>query len=326
MRHRIESPEEAEQAVEQIARLYRALADLRSNVAEKGPRQFTLLAEGPNDQIRELVAQLDEFSGVTELGPDTPSLWVRVDGAGITWPSAATSVITSVLDTVRKGLQAITEHAIRGALAMRPTSEIKEACDLRVVAFAPGSLRVGLRAPGGSDLAESVESSLDDYLGAASWAGSDEPETALEAFLPDRERRQIVLAQLRRLVPRQRGKIESVELSSPRFFRGAPAVLRRESRVRIDTGLERIEGAVVQETHDGVLREIDLDQLTFTLRNPGEVFETRCHFEEPLLESAKDALDKLVRISGVREVSTTARAQQPLEVRTIDILDSEGEE
>lgn len=325
MKRRIRSEAEVNQAAEQVARLYRALADLRATVGAVSPAQYALLAEGPNDQIREILADLDEFAGLREAGPDVPDIWVRVVGRGVSWPSAATSVVTSVLDTLRKGLQAITEHAVRGALSVRPTSELKEACDLRIVALAPGSLRVGLRAPVGSEFASEVERSLADYLLAASWAGREGDGAELARILPEQERRQVVLAELRRLAPRPRGRIESIELAGLEIRPELPAVLRRESRDRIDSGMQQLESQVERVAHEGVLREIDLDNRTFILRNVGEDTEIRCRFDESLIESAKDALDKRVRVQGTRALATTTRAQPPIDARTIDILEPDSE-
>jgi hypothetical protein len=61
----IKNNEEFEQAVEQLARMYRALVSLRSRVLPQNPQQFALLAEGPLDEIRQLLEQIDVYTGVT---------------------------------------------------------------------------------------------------------------------------------------------------------------------------------------------------------------------------------------------------------------------
>jgi hypothetical protein len=61
-------------AIEQLARMYRALAALREQVLPHSQAQFALMAEGPLDEIRKLntiseqtvdAAQLDDRKSIT---------------------------------------------------------------------------------------------------------------------------------------------------------------------------------------------------------------------------------------------------------------------
>jgi hypothetical protein len=75
------------------------------------------------------------------------------------------------------------------------------------------------------------------------------------------------------------------------------------------------------ETHVCDLREIDLDELAFILRNtepPGSPL--RCYFPEEMVEAAKDALDKRVRVTGSRAVKE-GRQTRPLAVSRLEILE-----
>ena len=55
------------QAVAQLERMYRALAALRREVYPINPQQFALLAEGPEEEIRQLQADIDIYTGRDEL-------------------------------------------------------------------------------------------------------------------------------------------------------------------------------------------------------------------------------------------------------------------
>ena len=55
---------ELNQSIEQLERMYRALAALRSRVQPAGSKQFQLMAEGPVDEIRKLQGEIDEYLGV----------------------------------------------------------------------------------------------------------------------------------------------------------------------------------------------------------------------------------------------------------------------
>ena len=58
---------ELSQAMEQLERMYRALAALRRDVFPVNPRQFALLAEGPEEEILRLQQAIDQYTGRNEL-------------------------------------------------------------------------------------------------------------------------------------------------------------------------------------------------------------------------------------------------------------------
>jgi len=66
----ITNDEQLDQAVEQLGRMYRARADLRKEVLPRSRRWFTLMAEGPVDEIRSLQGQIDAYAGLAELAID----------------------------------------------------------------------------------------------------------------------------------------------------------------------------------------------------------------------------------------------------------------
>lgn len=58
---------ELSQTLEQMERMYRALATLHREVYPINPRQFALLAEGPQEELERLQHQIDVYTGRTEL-------------------------------------------------------------------------------------------------------------------------------------------------------------------------------------------------------------------------------------------------------------------
>ena len=58
---------ELSQALEQMERMYRALAVLRRDVYPINPQQFALLAEGPQDKLERFQQQIDDYRGRTDL-------------------------------------------------------------------------------------------------------------------------------------------------------------------------------------------------------------------------------------------------------------------
>ena len=63
----ITNDDELRQAMQQLERMYRALAALRRDVYPINPRQFALLAEGPEEEIRRVQDSIDNYTGRNEL-------------------------------------------------------------------------------------------------------------------------------------------------------------------------------------------------------------------------------------------------------------------
>ena len=58
---------ELSQSMEQLERMYRALAALRRDVYPVSPQQFALLAEGPEEEIRRVQETIDLDTARNEL-------------------------------------------------------------------------------------------------------------------------------------------------------------------------------------------------------------------------------------------------------------------
>lgn len=61
----IESDAQLTQAVEQMDRMYAALAELRSRVQSQSQEWFEVMAAGPIEEIRRLREEVDEYLGVS---------------------------------------------------------------------------------------------------------------------------------------------------------------------------------------------------------------------------------------------------------------------
>lgn len=326
----IQNDDQLNQTRAAIADLEAAVASLKRDVLPVNPARFALMAEPAVDQIRELRAQVEEYVGITSAVSQEAEFWMRIAGPEIEIGDAPTSVVTAMLDILRLGVQSVAEFIQRGIVGARPTASLKEACDLRIVGWMPGSIQVGLRLPeisseepGVPGPSEQAREALALYLDAASWVGSEADPIELERAIPDPERRRLLLNQISRLVPRPRGAAETVELFGRRVTRG-PIQLQRSSRQRVRTALaQTIREELV--TARGLLREIDLDGRSFIVRDPHEVGkETRCEISpeaDDLLEIAKASLDHPVEVSGTQRRDPTRRKAYPLQVREIEVLD-----
>src|SRR5436309_2372663 len=59
----IETDEQLNQAWEALGDLYRALASYRSKILPANLRNYAIIAQGPQDQIRKIQAKIDEYLG-----------------------------------------------------------------------------------------------------------------------------------------------------------------------------------------------------------------------------------------------------------------------
>ena len=243
-------------------------------------------------------------------------------------PEAPTSILTSFLDSLRRGVQAFAEYQQTGHVAGRPTKKIKDDCDFEIIALQPGSLRVGIQVPTDDEHPmfdpedRPVIKSLRIFLQVAEWISTNGNEAQLNNLLPDPTERKILLNAVKAFLPRKRGDVEFVEMSG----RYAPSIdaitLRRDSHAAVDRALDSTSQVEVVE-YKGDLREIDLDNLTFKLRNIDDVTEVRCKFDASLLDTAKEALDRHVAVSGSLTKVAGGRNLSSLTVIRLDILESE---
>jgi hypothetical protein len=63
----IENDAQLNLTLEQMGRMYRALADLRREVLPKSRQWFNLMAQGPVDEIRKMQAEVDAYTGINEV-------------------------------------------------------------------------------------------------------------------------------------------------------------------------------------------------------------------------------------------------------------------
>lgn len=318
--------------VEQLSRMYESLAAIRQEVAPRNPALYHVMAEGPLDEIRKLQEEIDELTGVAELREEAAELWLRIEGADIELHSAPTSILTAILDAFRKGVQSVAEFIDRGMLSVRPTKELKDATDMRIVAFAPGSLQVGLRLPdeppqiavtaGRKSMREVVEQAIREYLTVAEWAAA-RGDRDLAQLVPHAHHR-VLLNAVKPLLPRKRGAVTLVELRGRLTQQRGTILLTRESHDQIDKALDQLVTEEI-ETHRGVLREIDLDAQTFQLRKPDDsVFVLKCSFPEEFFEAAKEALDRLVEVTGTRAVVEGRRRASTLTIARLEIVEEDS--
>ncbi len=324
----IQNDTQLQQSRDAATSLERSLALLKKDQGIIHPDRYALMASPILEDLRQIRQSIDDYLGVTSAIQLSMPLWLKLQGPELSLDNAPSSVVTSLIDILRVGVQTVAEYLLKGRIGARSTAKLKEACELRLAAWQPGSIQVGLQLPEPApflfedmDLGKMAREALNIYLIGAAWVGSEEDVAKLASLLPDSEQRRVVLNQIGRLIPRPRGRLDSVELSGRLVV--CPVRLRRESRERVRNAITKLVHEEIVRT-EGILREIDLDERTFILRKPDADEEIRCAIPQEaadLLEIAKSVLDHRVAVAGTRRRDPTRRQVFPLQVREIDVVD-----
>lgn len=74
----IKSDAEFQETLEQLERMYRALAALRRDILPRNPRTFAVMAEGPLDYIRQFLDELEQYRRSLLAAPQSPEPSRRV--------------------------------------------------------------------------------------------------------------------------------------------------------------------------------------------------------------------------------------------------------
>ena len=64
----IQDDRRLQQSIEQLDRMYRALAELHSRVRAGDPTRYSLMAEGPLEEIHRLQADIEMYLGAALIG------------------------------------------------------------------------------------------------------------------------------------------------------------------------------------------------------------------------------------------------------------------
>jgi hypothetical protein len=322
---------ELEVTLEQLSRMHRALAELHGERHRYSASWLAVMSEGPLEEIRRLEETVDRLTGRAAMKIEASPLSIRVVGAGLEWPGSPVSILSSFADTLRKGVQTIAEMVLTGDLASRPTRALNEACDLRLVGLATGSLVLSVELPTSpqsglwtSQEAEAAKEGLDLLLAGVSWAGAESEAAELDRLVPREDLRLGVLAQVKRLLPRPRGKVTGVHLSGALLHQRA-VILTKKTTARVDAAIDAI-ASTTTVTYEGELREVDLDHRTAVVRRvDGESLEVSCEYAPELDEIVLDALNKRVTITGSRRVAAS-RQRATLKVHRMAILEGDTSE
>lgn len=238
-----------------------------------------------------------------------PVFALRAIGEGLSEGNVPASVIRQVIDGATTALKKIASRVFeKGRPQGRKANFIRQFYDLPAQGFAYNSFEVAfklpdpkqLKLPDGSsaeDLSEAFEEIGNQLQQAIQWALKATPDSA-DASEIDLE----LLEALEKLVPRQTGVVESVEVRG-RIFKNAHKryPLTRESSKCVSNALRKARSTQERICQiSGLIPEMDKDNFTFTLRGTDDGREHFCSFPPELIDEVLLAFntDKRVTVSG----------------------------
>ena len=70
----IENDEQLHQAWEALGDLYQAVASYRSKILPSNPRNYVIIAQGPQDEIRRIQGEINEYLGLDKSVAAEPAV------------------------------------------------------------------------------------------------------------------------------------------------------------------------------------------------------------------------------------------------------------
>lgn len=232
---------------------------------------------------------------------DNSDLLIHVKGPGASAPSPKVSILTKMLAGTRDQITKLAKQ-----LAHIESSRVPPGLDMNFVGLARGSLVIGFAVADGTD-ARLTRRAV-GLLGEASvLISQNQSLEAVAQVFDEPAERDIAVAAIRHLSPSNRSQIDEIELLGKSVKE--PVRLTTDTR-RHATGLMTQPAKVatkVRREFVGTIRELDLDEKRFMLRNiDGYNNEIRCAHELDEAE-AENFLNRRMRVNGIAELSKSGQ-------------------
>ena len=238
-----------------------------------------------------------------------PIFALRAVGEGLSQGNVPASVIRQVIDGATTALKKISSRVLESNKTLgRKTNYARQFYDLSAQGFAYNSFEISFKLPN-AELLTGADAIRDEELcqefqeignqlqTSIQWAlqtetGSTEP-TDIDLEL---------LEALEKLVPRQSGIVESIEIRG-RIFGNAQQrySLTRTSTKRVSNALRTVRATKERICRvSGLIPEMDKDNFTFTLRDTSDGRDHCCTFPPDLIDEVLLAFnsDRRVTVSG----------------------------
>ena len=298
----INSIEEKRFLEKRIMKLENILLDLKDKLLPDREEQYNAMAEIYVRKILEMREEIEEFTGMSNIIINKKDINIHIRGPIIDYGSAPISVISGYLDNFRKTIQKVYGIVNDVKLKTRVPSSIAKMTDFRLVQYAPGSINFSLSLPEkqvGFFEEENIDTALELYFDILKWLSGDfESSKRIDAL--DEEKLEKLLVTILKTLPDDKN-ITSVEFFGNKISKRI--YINNRSKDKIKDTIRKIESKENLLEYRGCIRELDLDKLTFSLRNINdkEVKQLKCQLNEEIIEDIKNYFDTEVIVTGVKK-------------------------
>ena len=232
---------------------------------------------------------------------DQSDLIIHVKGPGASGPSPKVAILTKMLAGTRDQVTKLAKQ-----LAHLGSSRVPPGMDMNFVGLARGSLVIGFAVADGAD-AQLTRRAV-GLLGEASvLIAQDKSLEEVVRVFDEPAERDIAVAAIRHLSPSNRSQIDEIELLGKSVKQ--PVRLTTDTRRHATSLMTQPAKLATTARREfvGTIRELDLDEKRFMLRNiEGYNNEIRCAHELDEAEAEK-FLNRRVRVSGIAELSKSGQ-------------------
>ncbi|PRR70938.1 hypothetical protein [Clostridium thermopalmarium] len=317
----INSIEQKNQAENQIKRLENILISLREKLLPDREKQYKAMASSYVNKIRELREEIDEFTGVQLFNIPKNDLNIHIIGPVIGYGEAPISLVSKFLDNFRKSIQTIYAILCDIKISTNVPKEVAKACDFNLLGYNKGSINLSLGLPPKQlnffDSNNKIDNAMEVYFKAIHWASSALPKECIDI---DENIRDRALGSILRTLPDEKN-ISEITFSGEAIKKYGKLSINKYAKYRISEILlnKDIDDEIIEVK--GKIREVDLDNLSFTLRDIQEndyniPNQMKCIMTEAVAEQLKDYLDSYAIIKGIRKESSNT-----INVKLVDTLD-----
>lgn len=288
-------------AENRIRKLESIIASLKDELLPEREEQFKVMSKVYVKKIIELREEIEAYIGMDLILVERKDINIHIKGPTIDYGSAPISVISAYLENFRKTIQRIYGIVNDVDIKTRVPSFISKLTDFRLVSYVPGSINFSLSFPDRQlnmfdDI--SIDTSIEMYFDILKWISGD-MESSKKIEMINEEKLEKLLINVLKTLP------DDKNISSIEFFGGnidKKIYINNRSKDVIINAIKRIESEEKLLKYKGCIRELDLDKLTFLLRNIDDsgIKQLKCQITEENIDDIKTYFDSDVIVTGVK--------------------------
>ncbi|WP_097034341.1 hypothetical protein [Clostridium tertium] len=283
-----------------IKKLENILFDLKERLLPDREEQYKVMAAVYVRKIIELREEIEEYIGMNNVLIEKSDINIHVNGPAIGYGKAPISIISSYLDNFKTSVRK--NYGILYNKGKVPQN-IALLTDFTLNQLAPGSINISLSIPNEqTTFLEDMpfNKSLSIYFELLQSISMRECDIHIDGINDEYIGK--LLNNILRILPDDKN-IRSIEVYGDRVSNKSRICLDHQSRKFVLKKIESINEKEKNISIKGIIREIDLDKLTFYLRdiNYEGREQIKCSMINDKIENLGEYLNSYVKVVGILE-------------------------